>query len=346
VSTTNVNGRAAGSTPPLGAAESPSEPIKAIRLRHPWRVVFAVLLVAIFAWFVVDAAFRPAYDWPAVGKYIFDRRISMAALVTIQLTVFSMVIAIILGVILAVMRLSPNPVVKSVAWFYLWIFRGTPVYVQLTIWGLISLIYTSIDIGLPFMDPWVSFQTNAALNTFTLAVIGLALNEAAYMAEIVRAGLLSVDKGQEEASVALGMSWSQTMTRVILPQSMRVIIPPTGNEVISMLKTTSLVTAVPFSLELFTRSRDISAETFNPIPLLIVASIWYLFFTSILMVGQYFLEKRFSRGVGDRQTDKNDPAPTTGAITGVVPVIGAGQATVIVPPKTDAPGTTGDGGAR
>jgi polar amino acid transport system permease protein len=337
VSTTNTTGDAA----------YPSEPIKAIRLRHPWRIVFAVLLVAVFALFVIDAAFRPAYDWPAVGKYLFDRRISMAAVVTIQLTVFSMVIAIILGVILAVMRLSPNPVVKSVAWFYLWIFRGTPVYVQLTIWGLISLIYTSIDIGIPFMDPWVSFSTNAALNTFTLAIIGLALNEAAYMAEIVRAGLLSVDKGQEEASVALGMSWSQTMTRVILPQSMRVIIPPTGNEVISMLKTTSLVTAVPFSLELFTRSRDISAETFNPIPLLIVASIWYLFFTSILMVGQYFLEKRFSRGVGDRQTTKSDPpAPTTGAITGVVPVIGAGQATVIVPPTTDAPGTAGDGGAR
>ena len=342
-----MSGPAAGSTPPQGETGPSSEPIKAIRLRHPWRMVFAVLLVLIFVFFVIDAAFRPAYDWPAVGKYLFDRRISMAALVTIELTVFSMVIAIILGVILAVMRLSPNPVVKSVAWFYLWIFRGTPVYVQLTIWGLISLIYTSIDIGLPFMTPWISFSTNAALNTFTLAVIGLALNEAAYMAEIVRAGLLSVDKGQEEASVALGMSWSQTMTRVILPQSMRVIIPPTGNEVISMLKTTSLVTAVPFSLELFTRSRDISAETFNPIPLLIVASIWYLFFTSILMVGQYFLEKRFSRGVGDRQTDKSDPAaPATGAITGVVPIVGAGQPTVVLPPKTDAPGTTGDGGAR
>lgn len=345
MSATNVSGPAAGATPPLGETGSSSEPIKAIRLRHPWRMVFAVLLVLIFAFFVIDAAFRPAYDWPAVGKYLFDRRISMAALITIELTVFSMVIAIILGVILAVMRLSPNPVVKSVAWFYLWIFRGTPVYVQLTIWGLISLIYSSIDIGLPFMTPWISFSTEAALNTFALAVIGLALNEAAYMAEIVRAGLLSVDKGQEEASVALGMSWSQTMTRVILPQSMRVIIPPTGNEVISMLKTTSLVTAVPFSFELFTRSRDISAETFNPIPLLIVASIWYLFFTSILMVGQYFLEKRFSRGVGDRQPTKSDAGNAT-ALTGALPVVGAGQPTVVLPPKPDQPGTPGTGGAR
>ena len=317
---------------------TPSVPIKAIKLRHPWRMVFAILLVVVFVSVVIDAALRPAYDWPAVGKYLFDRRISQAAVVTLQLTVYSMVIAIVLGVILAVMRLSPNPVVKSLAWFYLWIFRGTPVYVQLTLWGLISLIYSSIDIGIPFMDPWVSFSTNAALSTFTIAIIGLALNEAAYMAEIVRAGLLAVDRGQEEAATALGMSWSQTMTRVILPQSMRVIIPPTGNEVISMLKTTSLVTAVPFSFELFTRSRDISAETFNPIPLLIVASIWYLFFTSILMVGQHFLEKRFARGVGDRQPDRKDAVGTgTGTLTGVVPVVGSGQPTVIAPPREDDP---------
>ena len=334
---------AGGATLPPGEPAR-SVPIKAIKLRHPWRMVFAIVLVVIFVSVVVDAALRPAYDWPAVGKYLFDRRISQAAVVTLQLTVYAMVIAIVLGVILAVMRLSPNPVVKSLAWFYLWIFRGTPVYVQLTIWGLISLIYSSIDIGIPFMDPWVSFSTNAALSTFTIAIIGLALNEAAYMAEIVRAGLLAVDRGQEEAATALGMSWSQTMTRVILPQSMRVIIPPTGNEVISMLKTTSLVTAVPFSFELFTRSRDISAETFNPIPLLIVASIWYLFFTSILMVGQHFLEKRFARGVGDRQPDRKDAVGTgTGTLTGVVPVVGSGQPSVIAPPReNDPPANPGD----
>ena len=181
-------------------------------------------------------------------------------------------------------------------------------------WGLIAIIYQSIDIGIPFTEAWASFETKEVLSPFWLAVIGLALNEAAYMAEIVRAGLLSVDKGQDEAATALGMSWFQTMRRVILPQAMRVIIPPTGNEVISMLKTTSLVTAVPFSLELYTRTRDISAETFNPIPLLIVASIWYLFFTSVLMVGQYFLEKRFARGIGAR------PDAVAGTVpTGVVP---------------------------
>jgi polar amino acid transport system permease protein len=337
MSATYANGTANGGAPVPDP--NASVPIKAIRLRHPWRLVFAVVIVVGFVLVMIDAAFRPAYDWPSVGKYLFDRRISMAAIVTLVLTVLSMVIAIVLGVVLAVMRLSPNPVVKSIAWFYLWVFRGTPVYVQLTIWGLISLIYTSIDLGIPFTEPWVTFPTKAVLNTFTLAVIGLALNEAAYMAEIVRAGLLAVDRGQDEAATALGMSWSQTMTRVILPQSMRVIIPPTGNEVISMLKTTSLVTAVPFSFELFTRSRDISAETFNPIPLLIVASIWYLFFTSILMVGQYFLEKRFARGIGDRQPDKKDPGTGTGSFTGVLPVVGSDPPALVLPPR-DAPGGT------
>jgi polar amino acid transport system permease protein len=309
---------ATGETPrPAGAGR---EPIKAVKLRHPWRNIFAVVLVLIFALFVIDAAQRPAYDWPVVGQYLFDRRVSQAALVTLELTVLSMVIAIVLGVMLAVMRLSPNPVVKSLAWFYLWIFRGTPVYVQLVFWGLFAIIYQSIDIGIPFTEPWLSFETKDVLGPFWLAVIGLALNEAAYMAEIVRAGLLSVDKGQDEAATALGMSWSQTMRRVILPQAMRVIIPPTGNEVISMLKTTSLVTAVPFTLELYTRTRDISAETFNPIPLLIVASIWYLFFTSVLMVGQYFLEKRFARGIGAR------PDTVAGTVpTGVVPAVAPGE---------------------
>jgi polar amino acid transport system permease protein len=329
MTTNDLNRPAAGATPATpspggtGLLDDPEaavipaepEPIRAVRLRHPWRAVLAVLLILMLALFVIDAAGRPAYDWPSVAKYIFDRRISQAAVNTLQLTIYSMVIAIVLGVVLAVMRLTPNPVVKSVAWFYLWVFRGTPVYVQLVFWGLLAVIYQSIDVGIPFMRPWHSFETNAALSPFTLAVIGLSLNEASYMSEIVRAGLLSVNRGQEEAATALGMSWFQTMRRIILPQSMRVIIPPTGNEVISMLKTTSLVTAVPYSFELYTRTRDISAETFNPIPMLIVASIWYLLFTSILMVGQYFLERRFARGVGERRPDRGAPAREAGPTT-------------------------------
>ncbi|WP_167138631.1 amino acid ABC transporter permease [Diaminobutyricimonas sp. TR449] len=284
--------------------ETQPEAIKAIRLRHPWRNFFAVILIIGLLLFIIDAAQREAYGWGTFAQYLFDQRIAQAAVNTLLLTIYSMVIAIVLGVILAVMRLSPNPVVKSVSWLYLWIFRGTPVYVQLVFWGLLATIYGTIDIGIPFTAPWVSFETSETIDVFWLAVIGLSLNEAAYMAEIVRAGILSVDEGQNEAATALGMSWLQTMRRVVIPQAMRIIIPPTGNEVISMLKTTSLVAAIPFSFDLYGRQRDISAAIFDPIPLLLVASAWYLFFTSILMVGQYFLEKRFSRGVGQARPDK------------------------------------------
>ena len=278
--------------------DEPAEVIKAVPLRHPWRTVIAIVLIVYFVAFVLDALTRKAFQWDVFVKYLFDRRISEAAVNTIQLTVYSMVIAIILALILAVMRLSTNPVFRSVSWFYLWIFRGTPVYVQLTFWGLLSVIYPTLTIGLPFLPPVIALPTQGTLSFFTLAVIGLGLNEAAYLAEIVRAGILSVDRGQEEAATALGMSWSQTMWRIVIPQSMRIIIPPTGNEVISMLKTTSLVTAVPYSFDLFTRSRDIASTLFAPIPLLVVASAWYLAITSVLMIGQYFLEKRFARGIG------------------------------------------------
>ncbi|SIO25385.1 amino acid ABC transporter permease [Agromyces cerinus] len=306
------SGRTETSVPAGGPGAAPV-PTKIVRLRHPWRIAFAVVILAIVAVVVIDAAQRPAFDWPTVGKYLFDQRISQAAGYTLLLTVLSMVIGVVLGIILAVMRQSENPVLKGVAWVWLWIFRGTPVYVQLVFWGLLATIYTSIDLGVPFMEPWVSFPTTALLNTFWLAVIGLALNESAYMAEIVRAGLLSVDSGQSEAATALGMGWGTTMRRVVLPQAMRVIIPPTGNEVISMLKTTSLVSAIPFTLELYMRQRDIAAAIFAPVPLLIVASIWYLAITSVLMVGQYFLEKRFARGVGDRPD--TGPGPVTGAMS-------------------------------
>lgn len=303
---------AAGETPSPNGVES--VPIKAVKLRHPWRTLIAIVLVVYVVGFVWDAANRHAFQWDVFGKYLFDARISQAAGNTLLLTVYSMAIAIVLALLLAVMRLSDNPVFKSIAWAYLWIFRGTPVYVQLVFWGLLSVIYPRITLGLPFLPPIATLPTQGTLSLFTLAVIGLALNEAAYLAEIVRAGILSVDRGQEEAATALGMSWTQTMWRIVIPQSMRIIIPPTGNEVISMLKTTSLVTAVPYSLDLFTRSRDIASSLFAPIPLLLVASAWYLAITSVLMVGQYFLEKRFSRGVGDRRPAKShgEPTPVTG----------------------------------
>ena len=274
------------------------EPIQPVPLRHPGRIVTAVFIVIIVVMFAYGAATNTAYQWQTYGAYLFDYRVSQAALITLALTGLSMALGLLLGVVLAVMRLSPNPILKTVSWGFIWIFRGTPVYVQLVFWGLISTIYRHVDLGIPFAHEFLRVDTSNWLqNVFVLSVIGLGLNESAYMSEIVRAGILSVDKGQTEASTALGMSWAQTLTQVILPQAMRVIIPPAGNELISMLKTTSLVTAVPYTMDLYSRARDLSIETFNPVPMLMVASTWYLAFTSVLMVGQYYLERHFGKGM-------------------------------------------------
>ncbi|NKZ09914.1 amino acid ABC transporter permease [Mycolicibacterium septicum DSM 44393] len=282
---------------------SPPPAIDAVPLRHPWRWVAAIVILVLLGLFIYGAATNEAYGWRTYAKYLFDERISQAAWNTLQLTIYSMILALVLGVLLAVMRLSPNPVLKAVAWTYLWIFRGTPIYVQLVLWGLVPVIYKNIQIGVPFGPRLFEFSLSDP-NVFWLAVLGLGLNEAAYMAEIIRGGLISVPEGQTEASVALGMSWGMTMRRTVLPQAMRVIIPPTGNEFISMLKTTSLVTAVPYSFELYGRSKDIGVALFEPVPLLLVASTWYLAITSVLMIGQYYLERHFSRGASRRLTSK------------------------------------------
>jgi polar amino acid transport system permease protein len=290
----------------VDASSPPTSPatIHAVPLRHPWRWVAAIVIVVLVLLFLWGAATNDAYGWSIYRKYLFDQRVSAAAWVTLQLTIYSMVLAIALGVMLAVMRLSPNPVFRSVAWVYLWIFRGTPVYVQLVFWGLFPTIYRNIQLGIPFGPTFFHFNLQGLSIAFVLAVVGLGLNESAYMAEIIRAGISSVPEGQSEASTALGMSWAMTMRRTVLPQAMRVIIPPTGNEIISMLKTTSLVTAVPFTLELYTKTRDISSVIFQPIPLLMVAATWYLAITSVLMVGQFYLERYFSRGASRKLTTK------------------------------------------
>ncbi len=285
--------------------DTPPQAIDAVPLRHPWRWVAAVVIVVLVGLFLYGAATNPAYGWATYFEYLFNERILLGVFNTLQLTVYSMVLAIVLGVILSVMRLSPNPVFRSVSWVYLWIFRGTPIYVQLVFWGLIPVIYQNIQLGIPFGPSFFHLNLQALSIPFLLAVLGLALNEAAYMAEIIRAGISSVPEGQLEASTALGMSWGLAMRRTVLPQAMRVIIPPTGNEIISMLKTTSLVTAVPYAYDVYSIAmREIAARIFEPVPLLLVAATWYLVVTSILMVGQFYLERYFSRGATRKLTTK------------------------------------------
>ncbi|MFE9818138.1 amino acid ABC transporter permease [Streptomyces sp. NBC_00236] len=271
-------------TPPAGP-----EAIKAIPVRHYGRYVSAVIAIA--ALFAIIYAFSQGkINWGAVPDYFFDDRIIKGVGQTLLLTVLSMVIGVVGGILLAVMRLSKNPVTSSIAWSYIWFFRGTPVLVQLFVWFNLGLVFEYINLGPIYKDYWSSFMT-----PLLTALLGLGLNEAAYMAEICRAGLLSVDEGQTEASHALGMSHSKTLRRVVIPQAMRVIVPPTGNEVINMLKTTSLVAAVQF-YELFKYAQDIGQASGAPVEMYFLAAAWYLVMTSVLSIGQYYLERYYARG--------------------------------------------------
>jgi polar amino acid transport system permease protein len=231
-----------------------------------------------------------------VGHWFTSPRILHGLVKTLELTVTAMAIGIVLGVLLAVMRLSPNPLVSGASWVYIWLFRGTPVLVQILLWYNIAALYPRFSLGLPFGGGTVShFQAATLITPFIAGMLGLGLNEAAYMAEIVRAGIISVPEGQTQAAQSLGMRRLQTMRRVVLPQAMRVIVPPTGNETISMLKTTSLVSVIAVP-ELLYASQLIYAVNYLTIQLLIVASLWYLIVTTVLTVGQYYLERHFGRG--------------------------------------------------
>ncbi|MCX0245996.1 MULTISPECIES: amino acid ABC transporter permease [Streptomyces] len=271
------------------AAAPAPEAIRAIPVRHYGRYVAALVAIAVLA-SLVYAFSQGKINWGAIPDYFFDDRIIDGVGQTLLLTALSMLIGVVGGVLLAVMRLSKNPVTSSIAWFYIWFFRGTPVLVQLFVWFNLGLVFEYINLGPIYKDYWSSFMT-----PLLTALLGLGLNEAAYMAEICRAGLLSVDEGQTEASHALGMSHAKTLRRVVIPQAMRVIVPPTGNEVINMLKTTSLVAAVQF-YELFKNAQDIGQASGAPVEMYFLAAAWYLIMTSVLSVGQYYLERYYARG--------------------------------------------------
>jgi len=278
------------------SAPVPPEEIRAVPVRRPGRWIAAAIVLVLAATLVRSVVTNPRFEWGLVGHYFLSREVLHGLLVTLELTVIAMAIGIVLGVVLAVMRLSPNPLVASASSSYIWFFRGTPVLVQLLFWSFVSALYPRIALGIPFGGPELLHgSANALIPPFVAAILGLGLNEAAYMAEIVRAGILSVDEGQTEASQALGMTRLQIMRRIVLPQAMRVIIPPTGNETISMLKTTSLVSVIAFT-ELLYSVQQIYAVNYKQIPLLLVASIWYLIVTSILSIGQYYVERYFGRG--------------------------------------------------
>ncbi|MER5737773.1 MULTISPECIES: amino acid ABC transporter permease [unclassified Streptomyces] len=272
-----------------GPSGTPYEAIKAVPVRHYGRWVSGVVVVALLGW-LVYAFSQGNIIWATVGDKLFDPSVLSGLWKTVLISVSAMALGLVLGIVFAVMRLSKNPVTGAVSWLYIWFFRGTPVYVQLLVWFNLALIFEYINLGPIYKD-----ETSQVLTPFMVALLGLGLNEGAYMAEIVRAGIQSVDEGQTEAAHALGMSQTKTMRRIVLPQAMRVIVPPTGNEFINMLKTSSLVSAVQYT-ELLRASSNIGSTAGAVMEMLFVASIWYLALTSVFSVGQYYLERRFARG--------------------------------------------------
>jgi polar amino acid transport system permease protein len=293
---------------------APPEQIKAVPVRHPGRWIASAVIAVVVAMFVHMLVTNPVFQWDFMFDNIFNPAVLRGARTTLIMTVVAMLLGVLLGIVFAVMRLSPNPVVSGAAWLYIWFFRAIPRIVLLFFIANLGALYATYEIGFPFdrqlMDlfgfegDWrfLGLDGNQIFTGFTAGLLGLALSEGAYMAEIVRAGIQSVDPGQAEAASALGMSRSRTMRRIVLPQAMRVIIPPTGNETIAMLKDTSLLIAVPVTSELNFQLRAIGSRTFQIIPMAVASILWYLALTSLLMVGQYFLEKRFSRGFGAKET--------------------------------------------
>jgi polar amino acid transport system permease protein len=277
---------------------APSDKIVAVPVRHYGRMVAAALVAVVVVALVLAVAGNPNFKWSLVPDYLFDPTVMRGLLVTLELTAMSMVVAIVLGVAAAVCRLSPNPVLKSVSAGYVWFFRGTPVLVQLIFWFNLGIIFPHIRLGIPFTDLTLwSRPTNVLITSMTAAVLGLGLNEGAYMAEIVRAGILSVGRGQSEAALALGMNRPLVMRRIVLPQAIPIVIPPAGNEFIGMLKYSALASVIAVS-ELLGSVEHIYSTNLRTLELLVVASIWYLVCTSVFTIGQHYLERRVGRSRG------------------------------------------------
>jgi polar amino acid transport system permease protein len=287
------------------------EAIQAVPVRHPGRWVAIGVLTVLAAMFVHLLVTNDNFQWSFMVDNMFRPPVIEGVRTTIVMTLLAMAIGVALGIVVAIMRLSDNPILTSAAWLYTWFFRAVPRVVLLVLFGNLGILWNRLEFGLPFdrqlgalfgIDDFEArifgLDARTAISGFTAGLLGLALSEAAYMAEIVRAGIQSIDPGQSEAASALGMRRGLTLRRIVLPQAMRVIVPPTGNEMIAMLKDTSLLAFVPVTNELFFQLQAIGSRTFQVFPMLVAACLWYLALTSVLMVVQYFVERYFSRGYG------------------------------------------------
>lgn len=264
-----------------------------VPVRHPLRWVATAVVLVLVAMLAHGLVTNRAFEWDVVAAYILSTQIVLGVLRTLELTVFAMAIGLGLGTVVALMRLSPNPLLTGISWAYTWFFRSIPVLVQLIFWFNFGALYKSVSLGVPFGPELLTGTTNSLITPMSAALLGLGLSQAAYTAEVIRAGILAVDPGQTKAAKALGMSNALVFRRIVLPQAMRLIIPPVGNEVISMIKNTSLVSVVALA-ELLYSAQLIYSRNYQTIPLLIVASLWYLVIVSLLSVGQHFLERHYA----------------------------------------------------
>ncbi|GAA3593978.1 amino acid ABC transporter permease [Kineosporia mesophila] len=276
------------------AADVP-EPPKVVPVRRYGQWVTTVVLLVITVLVIRSLLTNPRFQWDIVFSYFLNGQVLDGLVTTIVLTVVAMAVGVVMGVLMALGRESRNPVVSGAAALYIGFFRGTPLLVQLIFWFNLAALYPVLSVGIPFGPTLASGSANTLITPMVAAILGLGLNEGAYMSEIVRAGLQSVDPGQTQAAHALGMRKGQVFRRIVLPQAMRVIIPPTGNETIAMLKTTSLVSVIAIP-ELLFQVQAIYSRTYQVIPLLITVSLWYLLLTAVLSTGQFYLERHFRRG--------------------------------------------------
>jgi polar amino acid transport system permease protein len=265
---------------------------KIVPVRHPGTWVATVVVLLIVCLVAYSVATNPAFEWPVVAEYMLNAEVLTGLQRTLELTLAAMAMGLVLGTVLALLRLSNNRLLSTLSWAYIWFFRSVPVLVQLIFWYNFGALYSMISLHVPFGPTLFAVSTNTLITPLFAALAGLGLSQSAYTAEVIRAGIVSVPTGQTRAALALGMRRLMIYRRIILPQAMRVIIPPVGNEVISMVKNTSLVSVIALAELLYT-TQLIYARTYQTIPLLIVASLWYLIIVSVLSVGQYFLERKF-----------------------------------------------------
>ncbi|MFE2379219.1 amino acid ABC transporter permease [Streptomyces sp. NPDC059398] len=260
-----------------------------VALRHYGRWIYGAIALVVFG-YIVWLFGHSSIDWRTVRSFLTIGVILEGLGNTVLISVVSMVLGVVLGVVFALMRLSENPVTRTISWLYVWLFRGTPVYLQLLMWFNLAIILPRI--GLPGLG---SVPTVSLITPFVAAVLGLGVNEGAYIAEIVRAGISSVAPGQREAAMAIGMRPMRIMRRIVLPQAMRVVVPPLGNDFVNLLKTSALASAISFS-ELLNSAQQIYFINSKVMELLIVAAVWYLVVVSVFSIAQYFVERRFNRG--------------------------------------------------